>query len=327
MSTRIGVNLDGVLVHDDCAQLTPHAECEWVKNSGVFDYIEKNLAHGEETLQGFSSYASAVQAQGLCYEVMGGIYRVGESDARWREGLVLAQDQGAQLFNCQIFSHHADGHCLSAREVADFFCMMLELGHKVNCLPSFEVHVDMWSERFNEVSKVGELLARRGVDLRLTLDLAHLLFKLGNPAELMKSGIEPSLAYELLHPESSGALFKEWLRNGWVVHAHARSVASPGPMNQAMKQANGDAGRGIQYPFIAPNHETDFHQIWRTDAIEIWRQAIMFLAKDGSICPLTNTLPRISSEFLPFADYGGGARYDIFSNNLACAQWLRAVFN
>jgi hypothetical protein len=32
---------------------------------------------------------------------------------------------------------------------------------------------------------------------------------------------------------------------------------------------------------------------------------------------------QISCEFIPFADYGGGARYSIWDNNLACAAWLR----
>jgi uncharacterized protein YbdZ (MbtH family) len=31
----------------------------------------------------------------------------------------------------------------------------------------------------------------------------------------------------------------------------------------------------------------------------------------------------VSCEFLPFPDYGGGARYSIWDNNLACAAWLR----
>lgn len=36
-----------------------------------------------------------------------------------------------------------------------------------------------------------------------------------------------------------------------------------------------------------------------------------------------STLQHISTEFLPGIDYGGGARYSIFDNNVACAVWLR----
>jgi len=32
---------------------------------------------------------------------------------------------------------------------------------------------------------------------------------------------------------------------------------------------------------------------------------------------------QISCEFIPFPDYGGGARYSIWDNNVACARWLR----
>jgi hypothetical protein len=38
------------------------------------------------------------------------------------------------------------------------------------------------------------------------------------------------------------------------------------------------------------------------------------------------TPQHISCEFIPFADYGGGAGYSIFDNNVACAAWLRDLW-
>ena len=34
-------------------------------------------------------------------------------------------------------------------------------------------------------------------------------------------------------------------------------------------------------------------------------------------------LRTISTEFIPWPDYGGGAKYSIFENSVACAQWIR----
>lgn len=35
---------------------------------------------------------------------------------------------------------------------------------------------------------------------------------------------------------------------------------------------------------------------------------------------------QVSCEFIPFPDYGGGARYSILDNNIACARWLRQAW-
>ena len=41
----------------------------------------------------------------------------------------------------------------------------------------------------------------------------------------------------------------------------------------------------------------------------------------------TSQLATISTEFIPFPDYGGGAKYSIFDNSVACAQWLRQTWD
>jgi hypothetical protein len=35
----------------------------------------------------------------------------------------------------------------------------------------------------------------------------------------------------------------------------------------------------------------------------------------------------ISTEIIPFADYGAGARYSLFADSVACAAWLRRSWN
>ena len=33
--------------------------------------------------------------------------------------------------------------------------------------------------------------------------------------------------------------------------------------------------------------------------------------------------PTLSTEFIPYPDYGGGAKYSIFEHSVACATWIR----
>ena len=38
-------------------------------------------------------------------------------------------------------------------------------------------------------------------------------------------------------------------------------------------------------------------------------------------------LSTISTEFIPYPDYGGGGKYSIFENSVACATWLRKTWD
>ena len=35
----------------------------------------------------------------------------------------------------------------------------------------------------------------------------------------------------------------------------------------------------------------------------------------------------ISTEILPFADYGAGVRYSLFEDSIGCARWLRSTWD
>ena len=37
-------------------------------------------------------------------------------------------------------------------------------------------------------------------------------------------------------------------------------------------------------------------------------------------------LGQITTEFIPLPDYGGGAKYSIYNNSLACAKWLKKTW-
>jgi hypothetical protein len=324
VSLRVGVNLDGVLVHDGIRTPQAATRFAWVRQSGAFDYIEKNIDPAED----FAPYFDLVERHGVPIEVFGGIFCAGRDERRMRWGLATGGRLGARLFNMQLYARHDNGRPLSDQQVADFYLDALEHGTPVGCLPTLEVHVDMWSEDFRRVERVAELLARSNTPLRLTLDHSHLIFKIGHAAELALSQLAdaPDGARALLAPGQPTTLYALWLREGWVAHAHARSVA-PGTQsgvwhNAAMNRQRDLPGRAIQYPLVAPPAGS-FHAAWRAEALQPWQTAVTDLLAWMQAHP-ERAPQRISCEFIPFADYGGGGRYSIWDNNLACADWLRA---
>ncbi len=319
---RVGINIDGVLLHDGIRTPQPGTRLAWVRHSGAFDYIEKNIDPAED----FAPWFDLLAQHGQRIGVFGGIFCAGRDEARMRWGLATGGRLGAALFNMQLFARHASGRPISDTQVADFYAEALEHGAPVGCLPTLEVHVDMWSEDFRRVERVAEHLARQNLPLRLTLDHSHMIFKIGHAAELALSGLsdQPDGARALLSPDSDQALYAMWLREGWVAHAHARSVAPGVPHNAAMKRQRDLQGRAIQYPFIEPAPGT-FHADWREQALQPWKDAVIALLDWMRDHP-ERAPGQISCEFIPYADYGGGGRYPIWDNNLACAAWLRQVW-
>lgn len=315
----VGINLDGVLIHDGLGTPDAATRFAWVRDSGMFDYIEKNMDPSED----FAPYFGLVERYDMPIRVFGGIFCAGQDEARMRWGLATGGQLGARVFNMQLFARHADGRAITDQEVADFFLEAMAHGEPVGCLPSLEVHVDMWSEQFERVERVAGLLARSNVPLRLTLDHSHLVFKLDHPEELALSGLagEPDGARAKLAPGHDTTLYSQWLREGWVVHAHTRSVATGVQQNAAMNRRPGVPGRAIQYPFVQPPAGS-FQSDWDAGRLQTWKQAVRELLVWMHSHPQA-ALRQISCEFIPFADYGGGARYSIWDNNLACAAWLR----
>ncbi len=314
---QIGINLDGVLVHDGLSTPQAQTRMAWVKHCGAFDYIEKNIDPTED----FAPYFQWVEQHGVPIRVFGGIFCAHQDEHRMRWGLRTGGPLGAKIFNMQLYARRSDGREISDREVADFFLEAMEHGSQSGCLPSLEVHVDMWSERFARVEAVANLLAQSNVDLRLTLDHSHLIFKIDNPEELGLSSVEPGSdgGRHRLAAGNPKAFYTQWLKSGWVVHAHARSVATGVAHNPRARRTRELQGRAIQYPFVQPG-TGQFHSDWNEQRLQEWKAAVRELLVHMR---QQKSPQQISCEFIPFADYGGGARYSIWDNNLACAQWLR----
>lgn len=313
----VGVNIDGVLHHDGLLALTVDQRFDMVAASQAFQYVEVNPDPGAD----FAPFLRASERTGVPIGVMGGIFCVdADTLATYARLNSTAGVLGCRVFNCQVFARDAHGVPLTLDALGDFYLRMLDIGTRNGCRPALEVHVDMWTEQYPRIAELGEWLARRDAPLRLTLDHSHLLFKLGDPEELALSGVAPEAAHALLHPDSPASLYAQWLEQGWVVHAHARSVRLPGGGNPWMRRGDGRPGRGIQYPFARPEPGA-FHGRWDEAELGPWKKAVTQLLRWKKTHP-DSLLDQVSCEFIPFPDYGGGARYSIFEQNVACATWL-----
>ena len=318
---QIGTVGSGVVNHDP-GDYDLDTQFRMVKESGVFDYFEKTPAPGEidRYLQARDRYQLPVRA-GSFYYVLGR----DEPLLRWH--LRVAKELGSIVQNVQIQTNDIDGARVTDERLAETYLWAAELGEQLGVAPCFEVHVNMWSENFARVVRVGELVEARGVKFNITLDHSHVIFKIDNPAEQEIQGLRAEIdsgAVEL-DPYKAGSVCSRWLERNYVRHAHARAAVPANPLNLWAKHPDGSYGRGIQYPFIRPR-DGEWHSPWDECRLEPWkevvRQILRYHATHADSC-----LGQITTEFIPYTDYGGGARYSIFENNVACARWIRETWS
>lgn len=312
----IGINIDGAIVHDGDEPLSIADQFTLLGHH--FDYVEKSLRPGEDLLP----WLRASDKSGVPVRVLGGVFHPEDDIARARTIMAQAVGNACQIMNLQILPPSGSS-AQALDQVGEFYMTLLEDGDKGRCLPTIEIHIDMWSERFSNINRLADWLIQRGAAIHLTLDHSHLLFRLGNAAQLRTAGLEGSSngGWRELHPDSPAALYRRWLDNGWIAHAHARSVALNAPDNAWAERAPGVAGRGVQYPFRQPPADS-WPQRWEAAALTPWKTALGQLIEWKRANPAA-PLQKISCEFIPFPDYGGGTRYSLIEQNIACAAWLR----
>lgn len=289
-----------------------------VRDAGLFDYVDKTPAPDE-----IDAFARASDKYGLPVRAGGWFYTLGEHEALLEHNLAIARRLGSTVHNVQILTHDSQGVPVTNEAVVDAYLAAYDLAARYDVLPCFEVHVNMWSEDFRRVAKVGRAVESRGVPFCLTLDHSHVIFKIDNPREQAVQDIRPAVeSGELvLDPRLPGNVIDQWIEAGWVHHCHARSAVPNNPLNVGGRDANGQPGRGIQYPFKPPA-PGDYHAPWDEALLEPWKEAIRHLMRHAASDPQGH-LGQISTEFIPNLDYGEGCRYSLFEQAIECVQWMR----
>lgn len=293
-----------------------------VKEAGVYDYMDKTPASDDLV----DDYLRCSETYNLPVRAGGWFYVLGRDEALLEKNLKIGARLGSRVHNTQVMMHHADGHLISNQEVADFYMQASEWGEKTGCYPTFEVHVNMWSEHFGRIMEVARLVEGMGGQFRMTLDHSHVIFKIDNPDEQevlgMRADIESGAV--VLEPDQPGNVCSQWIESGYVWHCHARAAVPNNPKNIWGKHEDGSVGRGIQYPFIKPR-PGEYHSDWDEAKLEPWKQVMRHLMTYHA-AHSDSPLGQISTEFIPAPDYGMGNKYSIFEHSVACAKWIRKTW-
>jgi hypothetical protein len=315
----IGVAYSGV-VHTDADVFDIDTTVRMVKEAGVFDFVERMPLPGQ-----LDAFRAALARHDVKLLSGGFFYALGRDEPLLEWHLRVAREFGMRVINVQIGAKDASGNRVSDQQVADAYLRAAELGDRLGVTPCFEVHINMWSERFPRVATVGEIAEKRGVPFNMTLDHSHVIFKMDNPRELDRENLREDLAAGLvLDPRKPGNVCADWIARNWVRHAHARAAVPNNPPNIWAHHPDGSVGRGVQYPFAQPA-PGEWHSEWHEEELDAWKNVLVQLMQHHASDPASR-LGQITCEMIPPPDYGGGAKYSIFDQNVEVAKWLRKTW-
>jgi hypothetical protein len=315
---QFGIQTNGIKhTHLD---LMPDVETRFsmVKDIGIFDYVDKTpeLFEIEDFKKSSIKYDIPIRAGGWFYEI-------GNHKNLLKQNLQTAKDLGSIVHNAQIQSLNNNGKLVTDIEVRDAYLEAYDIGVNMGVVPCLEVHVNMWSEDFLRVSKVGNLVEDKGIEFNMTLDHSHVIFKINNPKEQKVFDIDKKILLGdlILDPFKTGNIVDEWINSGWIKHCHARSAIPNNPLNIYGSHPDGSLGRGIQYPFKKPEND-EYHELWELDLLDPWKECIKQLMKYHIKDPKSK-LGQISTEFIPNTDYGEGCKYSLFEQGIECTNWMK----
>ena len=315
-----GISGGGVL-HTDADTPSVDTIFAMVKDSGAFDYIERS----PPPLQ-VDEFRRAVQTHGVPLMSGSFFYVLGRDEPLMEWHLRIGRDLGSKAQNTQIMVHDADGRRVTDEKLAETYLWISEIGDRLGVTPCFEVHVNMWSERFTRVAKVAELVEKRGVPFNITLDHSHVIFKIGNfhERDIEDNGADIDAGLLELDPFKPGNICDVWIDSNWVRHSHARPAIPDNPVNLWAKHPNGRFGRGIQYPFFQPG-PGEYPAAWDESRLEAWKEVLRRQMRHHASTPASR-LRQITVEMIPGIDYGAGHTYSIFEHSVAVAKWLRQTW-
>lgn len=318
----LGITEKGVCHSEGETEFDLETKFRMVRESGAYDYLDKT----PESLDVVDDYIRFSEKYDLPVRAGGWFYTLGRDEALLEQNIKIGAQLGSHVHNTQILMYHADGHLVTNDEVVETYLRAFEIGEEVGCRPTFEVHVNMWSEHYGRVSEVAKLVEARGVPFRMTLDHSHVIFKIDNPEEQDVLDMRPDVesGAVVLDPYIDGNVCDEWISKGYVWHCHARAAVPNNPKNIWGQHPDGRVGRGIQYPFIQPA-PGEYHSDWDETKLEPWKEVVRHLLAHHATHE-DSPLGQISTEFIPGPDYGMGNKYSIFENSVACARWIKETW-
>ncbi len=293
-----------------------------VSETGVFDCFDRlPLRHQ------LADHESAIAEFKLPVHTASWFYRLGEDEVLLAGNLRICREIGVRCHNIMTFKHHRDGHVLSDVEIAEHYLRVYDDAMGLGVEPSFALHVNTWTEDFLRVRSVAGRVQARGVPFHFTLDYSHVNFKIGNPAELDRSGVRRLLERgELaLDPFEPGSLCEQWLDMGIVRWAQLRAAGPNQPLNLWHRNEDGSPGRGIQYPMLRPG-PGEWHSPWHAYLLEPSKEAIRKVLACHHAQP-HSPLRYLTTEFINLPDYGLGAGYDLLEQNVAAARFMRQAWD
>ena len=313
--------VDAGVEHTWSNEIDVDTKFKMVRDSGVFDYFDVTPPFDK-----ISEYAEASAKYSIPIAAGGYYYQLGRDENLLNRHIENCHLLGTQVHNIQILADNATMERVTDTEIASLYVETAKAGLKYGVAPCFEVHVNMWSENFGRVKKVADLVEAQGLKFNITLDPSHVIFKIDNPDEIVIQNMDRDIARGdiVLDPFNAANICQEWMSAGYVRHAHARSAVPNGPINIWAKHPGGSPGRAIQYPFVQPG-KGEWHSEWNEGKLEPWKEVFRQLFRHHARTA-SSTLTMVSAEFIPYTDYGGGAKYSLFEQNLACAEWLRKTW-
>ncbi|WP_150301315.1 apurinic/apyrimidinic endonuclease family protein [Pseudomonas profundi] len=309
-----------------------------VKRTGDFDYFDRLPLDGQ-----LETFLSCIEKYDLPVHTTSWLYELGSDDHLIEEHMKRTAEVGSTIHNMMVYNRHANGRALTDQEIIDAYLFSYDKGMRYGVEPSFENHVNMWSEDPRRITPIAEAVERRGVPFNLTLDYSHVIFKIGNPVEQKISGICEDVASQrlILDPFEKGNLLDEWLELNIVRWLQVRCVAPNGPRNlwaphdpdisaeaiakqSSFELLKGEPGRGILYPFTRPA-PGEWHSEWHAYNVEPTKEVVRKVL-NHHLCRLDSRLRYITTEMITLPDYALNAKFSLIGQNAAIAKFIRATW-
>ena len=225
-----------------------------------------------------------------------------------------------------LYAKDASGQVVSDQAVLDFYLLAHELGQRIGIDIGFEVHIYMFSEDFRRVTPLAERVRERGIPFNFVLDHSHVLLKLESPEEQDACGIREDVESGrlVIDPFEPGNVIDEWIAQDMTAWLQVRPVSPAGPKNRWAVTSTGSWGRACQYPFVKPA-PGQWHSSWNAWRVEPCKEIVQRVFRQH-YTSAKSSLRYVTTDMIDMPDYGDGAKYSLFEQNVAIAEWLREVF-